>query len=303
MKCIRNSVLTVCLLIVLSSCSVNSGRDDTVLSSPTSAPGFDSTYNVLICDFSDSGAVSGLHCEYSFWCNNIADSSSIPQIATVEVNGQTFRGTFDYHLNFPPNNYTEYQYSTQDVVMFSTDAHGNLTSYRLVNPKDTEKNDVSLTQDQCLKIAKSFMMEFVDTSHYQIKSEFCNELGEYRFAFTKYIGEYETADSATIYVSPTGEVTGFYASMLGKIPVSTPIEFDVDQITASINNKLNLLYADAKNVYDKIERKIEPQYVTILEDGQVALIVNADLTCTTYYQGGYSSDTGALISFVVPLSS
>lgn len=279
--------------------------DVQVLSGCSSAPGTDilthnRSYKVLIYDFSDLATGTSLSFEYSFWHDDIPDSKKIIQHATIEVNGKILQGEFSDYVNIAPDNYTQYQYRCDDGTRFATDANGNLVTYsRVTSKSDTSQN---FAQSECLKIAKDFLRDFVDPDLYQVTAEYDKFLGAYTFHFTKNIRGYKTADSAYVTVSSSGEITDFYSFMLGRIPIDTHIGFDQDEAIASVQSKLAKIYPDHSVKYDKVEFEIEPQMVTLLDNGETAMLVEANVAQITFSDDGSYYTISERLSFVVSLN-
>ena len=282
-------LVVILMVAVLSGCTSVSNED--VLIS-------ESYYEVLIYDISDSITAANCSLEYSFWHNNRPDSEKIVPNATIEINGDILCGQFNNFVNISPDNYTKYQYRCDDGTRFATDAKGNLVSYYCEVLE--RKNDQNLTQSECLKIAKDFLGDFVNPDMYQVVTTYDKHLGEYTFHFTKNIGGHTTADSAYITVLKSGEVISFNSFMMGKIPTDTHIEFDQDEVIASVRHRLTALYPNQSDNYDKVEFRIEPQVVTLLDNGEVAMLVEANVDKITYISDGSSYSIPERLCFVIP---
>ena len=282
-------LVMVFVVAVLSGCTLVSNEDALIS---------DSYYEVLIYDFSDSVTAVEHSLEYRFWHDNKPDSEKIAPNATIEINGDILCGQFNNFVNVSPDNYTKYQYRCDDGARFATDAKGNLVSYYCA--VSDRKNDQNIAQNECLKVAKDFLGNFVDPDMYQVEAKYDEYLGEYTFHFTQNIGGYTMADSAYITVSKFGKVISFNSFMMGKIPADTHIEFDQDEVIASVRHRLTALYPNQSDNYDKVEFSIEPQVVTLLDNGEVAMLVEANVDKITYVQDGSSYSISERLCFVIP---
>ena len=237
---------------------------------------------VSVFDFSDSNA--GVpHCiEYPGW-HGAVDESGAEETLAVSIDGDIRQGTFCYGVKVEPNNYVEYYYRDSDGGSFAVDSDGNLVQCDW-NTTNTQGGE--LTSEECLEIAKDFLSRMVDVGLYQIESELDENRGEYAFVFTKYLGEYKTADCAKVYVTENGELSCFRATMLGRIPVDTAVPIDCEVAVSAAYEKLDALYCAVKDEYDGVEYELSPFVVTILDEGKTALLCYADVDCVDVSEDG-----------------
>lgn len=236
----------------------------------------DAVYTVLEYDFSNSvsGAMHAL--EYWGWAETEDLSQNAAPTMAIRFDGKDLQGTFSLAAKGVGNNYSEYFYKTPDGRSFAVDEDGRLT---YCNWNISENGKGTLSQEECLEIAKDFFCTMVNIDEYRVEN-ICEERdGEYRFRFVKYIGEFMTADSAYIWVMDTGELRAFRTWMLGRVPMDTPVAFDHDEVMVALYEKLDTIYADVVDEFERIEYEFYPFEVTILEDGEVALHCVVDVDC------------------------
>lgn len=244
------------------------------------------TYSVLLFGLSDSIPGTSHEVEYTYWSTPV-ETDDAPETMSMTIKGDRRSGEL-YAANISsPNNYVEYCYYDADKGSFGMNEFGELTFCFWEQQDDPAGSLEELSQDACLQIAKEFLSDFVDVDGYQLEVEHLEESEEYLFHFTKYIGGYKTADTATVGVFENGGLDHFRSYMFDKIPASTSVDFDYSKATEAVYEKLDLLYADVKDRYEKIEYELYPFVVTLLEDGEAALVCTVDVTCVEPLEEGF----------------
>lgn len=282
----KTTIIILCIILVMTIYGCRKGE----------ATG---EYQALIFSFSDSGNGVRHEREYHYWSDDRIDESDVSKSITITVDGVKRQATYqDDAIKRPPNPYPEYFYKDDNNCSVMVDAEGKLTSYVWGMPTNTQGTHNNLSEEGCLKIARDFLSELVDVEQYHIDTEYVSEQKRYTFKFTKYINNQKTADMATISVWETGELCSFTSTMLGKIPLTTQCNFDMDKVEQTIYEKLDSIYADAKKAYDKVEYEIVTSYATILESGEVALVAYVDVDCVRQVGQNFQS-VGSKIGFVI----
>lgn len=261
--------------------------------------GVQNSYQALVYSFSDSDIGVSHTYEYSYWQEPI-NEADVKQTLTVDIDGKEFSGTYDRCYRISPNNYAEYQYTDSENNSFTVDENGNITRFSLGKTADhsTEK---SVTEEEALTIARDFLTKYANPDHYRFAlADYFESSQYYCFEFMKYIEGLPTSDSGNIIVSSSGEVEGFNFFMLGKIPMDTRFSFDIENVRASLTQKLDTLYSEAKSQYERVEYEFhEDEFLfTILENGEKAMVCGASIHCYVP-MGDETWLSGERISFVV----
>lgn len=256
-------------------------------------------YQVLVCGYSDSISSVDHEIEYVFEDSEKYADIIPEQKLTMVVNEQNYIGDYLRTSYIGSNYFPTYEYSSKENrVSFSVDEKGFLVNYI----KHSSCNNENVCSEQeCLQIAKDFLNKFADVSQYTTKIEINEESKYYTIRFEKYVGDFKTADKATIDVFFDGEVYCYSSFMLGRIPVETKTsDIDMDGIHSAVKERLDVMYQHAKEVYDRVEYG-EPKFeLTILKDGRRGICYWIDVDCIDIV-GEYTTSTGELLYMVIPL--
>ncbi len=255
----------------------------------------ENTYIIRQCGYSDSIKDANNKLEYAFWRTGALEDENFDEEITVEFNGESFNGVYTQSYTNIYEYYPTRQYRSENARM-EINSFGEITGYSLTVNNEMQHNSTNLTEQDCIDIAKELLENRIDTEDYVIDIEFYELADLYIVTFTKYVDGFRTADRASVALWPDGEFAWFQSTMLGKISGENVPNFDVEKIYASIEDKLDVIYADSKGYYDEITYKNEEGdlVLTMLSETEYALVFGVSIDCR---KGNVHS--GDRISFVV----
>lgn len=199
------------------------------------------------------------------------------------------------------NYFPEYKYEDSAGSEYMFDNEELLTYYWNSN---ITKEGNSVSEKECVDIAEKFAQQIFNTSEYSRSVELEEWHGEkrYKVLYVKYIGGIETTDYAGIYINLNGEIIYYSAFMLNRIPLETDINsVDLDAATEAVKQRLDAMYENVKENYDRIEYS-EPDFkLTVLKNGQKGLVTNVSVHCIEDLGAGFESRIGEELNIVVPL--
>ena len=194
---------------------------------------------------------------------------------SFEINGQTYEGTFKEVSYLPNNYYPTYEYCDNEKNTFGVDINGELIYLSFYGLSDDGEK---ISQEQSEIIAEEFAKKYFDTEEYV--RTVSNRFGRYRIDYVKYIDGIKTDDSATIRVTENGQIKGFVARMLGKIPSNIDTKkIDFNKAELSVYERLDEIYKEAKEKFTKIEYNQFDIYITMLKDGNIGLVADVNVDC------------------------
>ena len=236
------------------------------------------TYQVLIYDYSDSIPSARHEIEYEFADHKKYDEQIIKPEVVMSVKGESFSGTYQLTQYRGYNYYPLYRYLDSNGNFFEIDDTGILASYFWGKSSSKEEK---LTQDDCVRIAKTFVGSIVDIKRYDVSVEEDKDREGYKVTFTKYINRLKTTDSATVFVQYNGELYSYSSHMLGKVNVDAAVvdDLDINGVVDSINKKLDQIYKDTKNTYSRVDFKEFELLLTVLKDGSTGLVCSVVVNC------------------------
>lgn len=264
-------------------------------------------YTALVSDFSDAAGYTDCSNEFDF-ADQEKYSSFVPQdLSNISFNGKSYPVNLREDILYRNSNYfPEADYSSTDKgkATFHIDEHGNLT-FAFIIPSGVETT--VLSHSECLDIAKKLAQQHFDTSDYkcEIDTEVknVNEMDYYNITFKKYIGNFETTDSARIAVFTNGEILCFTSTMLGRIPTDTKTDdIYLNAVEAAAMTRLDEIFARAKTVFDEVNYLPQSAILTILSDGSRAIIYTVSVEFKEYDASHeYFNLMGELVEFVIPI--
>ncbi len=255
-------------------------------------------YTIQLCGFSDSIPEAVNKLEYDRWIGEFTDDS-VEQSITLSLNGRTVEAEYAYSTYRDYDYYPTHTYRTEDRSLYSITDDGELNGFLCFCDQETVKDtDTIYTEEECRDIAATFLSRYTDVENYSVETSYDAEGRNYSFFFKKYINEIGSADKAEIRISENGHIHYMGAFMLDKIPTDAQIDFDFEEIEGQITARLDEMYADAKEVYDRVEYDFERYTLTMDENGEYMLVCKVVVGCYTDSENG-SSRRGSLHRFVV----
>ena len=254
-------------------------------------------YQALIYDYSDSVPSAKHEVEYVF-----ADYERFSDIV-VDDNIEILINNISYSGKFQSSQYREFNYFPvhcyvdENGLMFEVDESGMLISCFWGN---ASSSGVEITEEKCLTIARNFLASIVDVDDYEVSVVEDSERGMYTVNFTKTIRGLKTKDSATIVVNNDGSLYSYSSFMLGRVTdelTSTDV-IDIDKVKKSVNNKLNLIYEDACNIYSRIKYSEPIVELTVLKNGEVGVVCTVNVECVEI-AGEFETSVSERINFIV----
>lgn len=235
-------------------------------------------YQALIYNYSDSVPSAKHEVEYVFadhekFCDIVVDDN-----VEILINNISYSGKFQSSQYREFNYFPVHCYVDENGLMFEVDESGMLISCFWGN---ASSSGVEITEEKCLTIARNFLASIVDVDDYEVSVVEDSERGMYTVNFTKTIRGLKTKDSATIVVNNDGSLYSYSSFMLGRVTdelISTDI-IDMDKVKKSVNNKLNLIYEDARNIYSRIEYSEPIVELTVLKNGKTGVICTVNVEC------------------------
>ena len=145
----------------------------------------------------------------------------------------------------------------------------------------------TLTEEECLVIAQSYLRSFIDdVSKYEVIETNYFDIPEfqavYQFRFNRTISDLKTSDEAYISVSVYGDVTSHLFKSLGEMrdAIKLPSSKEMKYIQSNVEDKIQTIYNSVTNNFDFTYR-IDDVVFTKLEDGKYALDFYIVVTLTS----------------------
>lgn len=281
---IRTLCILLALILTLTGCNVVST---------------DKEYTALLCGYSD--CISGVHreCEYDIWNQGMFQDDSAPEQMTVTIQDKTISGSYNYSVCVPQSNYVTHRYiSYEPFASFGVDSNSNVVYFSVIG-SDADVQE-TLTEVECQAVAKQFLLQNYadDLSDYRV-IEVLPSGNSYTFTFTKYIGDYATADCVYVSVNIDGSVVGFNGPMFGRIGSDTDIDMDLDAIQQAAFEKLDIMFVDIQDQYAKITYDVTNISFTILADGSVAAYCTVNVECSKITKSDNRTTTEDVFNFLV----
>lgn len=255
-------------------------------------------YTIQLCGFSDSIPEAVNQLEYDKWSYDYTDDS-VEQNITVSLNGRTDEAEYYYSIYRDYDYYPTHIYRTENFSLYTFTDDGELNGFLCFcdqeNVKDTDK---IYTEEECRDIATTFLSRYVDVKDYTVKTKYYAKDRSYSFYFEKFVDGIESAEEVEIRIAENGHIHFMGAFMLDKIPTDAQVDFDFEEIEGQITARLDETYAEAKEIYDRVEYDFERYVLTMDENGDYMLVCEVVVDCYTYSGSGYAR-SGERLCFVV----
>ncbi|MBE7092070.1 MAG: hypothetical protein E7365_02695 [Clostridiales bacterium] len=256
------------------------------------------SYVALLHDFSDSISSSNKKKEYNFADTEKYKDIKIQKQINAKIHDKDFAGNYMKTRFKSYNYYPEFEYEQSNGDSFCIDENGKLVCYF-----NSDRNLIGaiLSQEECVQKAKEFLSGVVDITPYTINVNKNTEKEYYDISLVKYINGIKTTDQIRLSVNFDGTIYSYSAFMLDRIPVDTKTEdINFNKIKQIITEKVDCIYNNIKNNYDRIDYGKQNYTLTILSDGNRAIICKMEVKAVIA-MGEYEMCESELLEFVVPV--
>lgn len=282
------------LMMSLSGCSTNEAKEK---------------YSIQLCGFSDSIPEAVNKLEYNAWVKtDFFDESAEPNIE-MKIGNFSFKGDYESSCRRGYDYYDTHTYFAEDYSSVYIAEDGQLCGFSygpdvLNHLAEFEETDEIYTEAECRDIAYTFFRNTLglDTADYTISMKHDENGRRYTFLFIKYVDGFSSADEVRIRVAEkNGLLYGFSALMLDRMPLDAQVNFDLEEIERQITKRLDEKYAEAKEIYDKVEYDFNTDKYTLTmdENGAYMLVCSVTIHCITVHESGGTAHRGELLRFVV----
>ena len=257
------------------------------------------SYKAFVIEFSDSASTVPHQAELNVKEAVEKVDPTIPQTATLTINGQTIEGTYSHsEKSFPDNFYRHVYYGNRKTHKFYLDDSGRLLFFSWPGLVDGAKGGKELTEEECLAIAKDFILnnfsENIDLSDYTVEENGKPYYSRYQFVFRKYVNDCATTDTAVVHVDKSGAVYAYSSSMFDRIPVDQ-VAINREAAVKAMKVKLDTIYQDVKGNYTTTNYEEPEFYFTLLDDGSPAIYC----TVTVRFEHSSGLSYGEMLGLII----
>ena len=220
----------------------------------------------------ENGNRTGITLDGTRWsggdCFAGRDQGDFPDTATVEFDGKTYTGKYEYTIPedyYNPNKTARYTYGKDnnetETIFFDIDQNGSLTSFNIVRDEEgvilIEKKGDKTVED-CRDEAFRIAGQFINTEDYEVTTKENDEIGVRDFYFKREVCGYETYANMSVHLNSCGQ---FYCFWRGNTN-----EFDnaVSQKTPEALSEL-LARLDSEETIAAIEERIKSYNPTMTD--------------------------------------
>jgi hypothetical protein len=222
------------------------------------------------------------------------EDATAASVMTVHIGDLCLSGTFVKSKYAPDNYFPTYEYEGVDYS-FSVDDTGRITACYF--SRETMGN--SLSKEKCVAVAEDFLGNICSLDNYNAEVIDDSKHQEYDVVFTKYVDGLRTKDSARVSVGYDGVVKSFNSWMLGRVPSNIDVnKIDFGIVDASLLQKLDKIYANAKVKFGNIDYGEPYVELTLLKDGKIGLVCLYKFDCLED-NGDYTMVYSELMELVV----
>ena len=278
----------------------NNEETSAFLSAPKPSENYQPTYDILVGDVSDGVSVGGK--KYDLYKRTLENYQPLKSVE-VSFNGKTVQA--NYGGGSPSymgiNYYPLYGYGSKDAgASLEIDPFGTVAGaeWNVENPAE----EAMLTEDEYIKIARDFLATVVyDIDQFEVTSSGEFESGwkpdGYFVRFRRYVNGMKTTEHVKIEVTYDGRLSYYFSYMLNQIPKDAENPFDMEKVKAKTEAYITEKTANTKKQYDEVNCTYDYQ-LTMLADGNLAILCEVVVKCITYYEDEYSVRS-SLIELVI----
>ena len=296
MKRMTAIMIVVCMLLCGCNTNITESRENADQETNEASVEYTKVYDAYIYGFSDSGSNIVHTIEYEFADKSESDKVKPAEKLDITVNEIKFSGAYKQKQYLSYNYFPVYKYEDNDHNEVSVDEDGKIVFCFFGESASLDKK---ITEAESIAIAKRFLETIVDVSQYSITVSEDTKGKTYEVAFTKHVGELETTDCAYVMVKYSGEIYSYSSFMLGKIRADVKTDdINITDVVSSVKYKLNSIYKEASDKYDKIEYEEPTIKLTLLKNGKRGLISSSEVKLIDIV-GEYSTVVSEKINMVL----
>lgn len=288
-------ILALSLIFPFTACSNADEQNSETFSTD------DFNYEAFVVESSLSASGVSYQVEKDIHTAKEKTDSSVPQTVTLTISGYSLEGTYSHsQMNFPNNYYKHIYYGRDSNHELRLDDSGQISFFIWPDLRTElrKKGEKELTEEECLKIAKDFILNTVSAKvnldEYVVKQTE-EQADNYRFVFTKYINGFATKDEARVRVSKNGYVYSYSSAMFGRISAADMPKLDQDKLTKTIEKKLDTIYQDVRGKYAAVKYEEPELSFTLLDDGTPAIYC----AVTVRFEDGKGGSFGEMVSMII----
>ena len=234
-------------------------------------------YSVLLCGHSDTVKSIDPKLEFTWQNDPYIDDSRSETIAGIQGKLE-YSGTYLNSEIVTQTSQIRHNYIDDREKRFELDDSGFLLAYFW---GESDTSDEIMTQDQCERIARDFIEDTLGISlnDYEERIGFNEKSGIYSFDFVKTVRGIDSLESVSLMVCENGSIYNYRSCIIETIVEEKVPEFDLDQIRASVNEKLDDICKNAKKKYDSVEYTDYKYYLSYLDEKGYIIICSVDVLC------------------------
>lgn len=291
----------VCLIffcIILSACTGNQTVDSESESSSAfnTSNAQDSFYKPLLCDIPDSLTEVGYQRESTVFHQERTVIPEEKQQLMIEIDRTILTGEYQYSIQ-KASGYQEHRYNSENYS-FTVDSNQNLTSLLYYQKSSDISESKNMTDQELIVLAKQFLQSYrpdIDQDLYEVSVVYLDSFKAYDVKFIRKFGEIDLNESAEILIDKEGTIQCFSSYDLGQFPSELTVSYDLEAAKASIEQRLNNLYASIKDRYDEITYNYH-FYLTLIAPDTVGLACSVEVNRTQ--QLGYDENGEVIYGYI-----
>lgn len=207
-----------------------------------------SSYKSYVSDMANDGLISEM--DVQWWSGATEHFDVETKDISVTFLGNTYDCTYHGSERHRLDSYWTHIYETEDGTKLGfSEGQNALCTYftRGWDFWDAEavSPDPILSYDELESIAKRIASSFIDLSEYTLEYELDDYADPiYMFRFYKYRGSFRTNDMVLVWLTERGHLHSLVTGEIGKFDNFDPGKIKGEDVTASIEEKLQELYGD-----------------------------------------------------------
>ena len=195
--------------------------------------------------------------------------------------------------------YPVYLYSDGDSGIYRYNPFGKLTGIWWPKNLTSEIGEL-ISDEECIQIAKDIISEYFENSDNFV----FESIGWASFApfgnieFREFVNGIRCSGVITVNMHQDGTVTSVVSSMIGMIPEGTENPFDMEKVEKAAHERLDEILVNVKEHYDEVSLMEEHYELTMLKNGELAILYRVRFRYYKYYEDVYSM-SGDILEFII----